>query len=962
MYSRYSKYCFGYSFRILFALFFSIVVLSGCSQDSFGCVNGHSFETIPAVEATCTNTGLTEGLKCSICGYVQVKQQKIPMKNHLIESIPAVESTCASVGLTEGLKCSTCGYIQVEQKEVSKKKHTIVVDRQGVRPSLLTEGISDQSHCSVCGEIVSTYEWVPKATPRNGNGRYGFDYFETEPNKQKFYDALYIAAEEVAEGRIDYIPNEDGIYVIKTLNLNDFDISIDEAVSVWVIFLCDNPAYYFIGQQFISYGMEVILQIAEEYSTYEERKMYDESIEKMIHECGELFSSDDLPLTKAVRIHDYIARRISYAYQADGVTPESSDTCVWTHNITGVSYLGRGVCESYAKTFQFLCNVYGVEGLIVTGESGGEEHAWNYICIDDEWYLVDVTFDDKHDWAEWYRYFGVCSKEMDIVYQPSDNSCEGVDYLYPLPSLSEERLMLVELYKDDEFLGIYGTPDKAFGCMSECDGSYGVELYSYNGESAIETAFASLFYSSKISDFPKVKKISINGKKWFPNPEDNSYYFTTGFNFENIIFLNSDLCISDVQLHVSSDVNLNSKTLFLSGSSRIDSIIGCCGEIYGLGGGSIVSEFGSVSDISINTTITNVIAKNRITFHDSVYIDNLQGRVHLFNSNGGLPKALINNCLVSKFFYKLGEADCFESTGVSTVGRYDVTIGNIVKVDGSDFYLEAQFEKLSDYPTIRIEGESECDIDFVVSEDITYVTTTVDGEVVNTTTIEINPFDLSCPLVYSNSSIDISKFHVRFSKNSVDNPNLYLVYDRGYELAFSSDLIRNGDYYVFHDSIARYCGEEEEVILPSGYTKIGNSAFKMSNVRKVSIPEGFLSIQHEAFCRSEKLQEMKLPSSLELLADYSFYSCGSLETIEINGPVTEIPSSCFFWCQKLKTVILPNSIERISDSAFDHCTSLTDIIYRGSISEWKSKRINYIGYNVPDIIMVHCTDGDIPLN
>lgn len=749
-------------------------------------MNGHSFETIPAVEATCTSIGLTEGLECSICGYVQVEQQKIPMKNHSIESIPAVESTCASVGLTEGLKCSACGYIQVEQKEIPKKKHTIVVDRQGVRPSLLTEGISDQSHCSVCGEIVSTYGWVPKATPRNGNGRYGFDHFETEPNKQKFYDALYIAAEEVVEGRIDYSPNEDGVYVIRTLNLDDFDISIDEAVSVWVVFLCDNPAYYFIRQQFVSHGMEVVLQIAEEYSTYEKRMMYDESIENMIHECGELFNCDDLPLTKAVRIHDYIARKISYAYQSDGITPESPDSCVWTHNITGVSYLGRGVCESYAKTFQFLCNVYGVDSLIVIGETE-EEHAWNYICIDDEWYLVDVTFDDKHDWEEYYRYFGICSEEMNIIYKPNNNSLEGINFLYPVPALSGKRLMIVDVFENDVFLGSYGSIDDAFAVMKGKENTYELTLFNY----LIPETNLSIFYTSEVKNLPDVKSISIKGIKRYPNPNDDSFFYCGTLEFVNSLVFHSELRLSNINLCIFMDLNLGSERLVFEGDTC--GIYGY-GSVVGNSGGAIVSVARLTPEISVPVEVSSVYAnKGDVMFRSNVSIDSLYGSVRLLGrpSCEGMLEASISNCFVSKY----------ESSysGIVVTNSFDVSIGNIYKQDDSDFLIATVFEDVLDYPSIRIKGESQSRIQIDICGYVYHEITDLNGNVISSTMKVVNPLDLDKPILCSNSNIELSNFHIQVYNDDIHNPDEFVIYDSNYGLVFSPDLKKNGDYYVFHD-------------------------------------------------------------------------------------------------------------------------------------------------------------------
>ena len=43
---------------------------------------GHSEEVIPAVAATCTETGLTEGKKCSVCGEILAAQEEIPALGH----------------------------------------------------------------------------------------------------------------------------------------------------------------------------------------------------------------------------------------------------------------------------------------------------------------------------------------------------------------------------------------------------------------------------------------------------------------------------------------------------------------------------------------------------------------------------------------------------------------------------------------------------------------------------------------------------------------------------------------------------------------------------------------------------------------------------------------------------------------------------------------------------------------
>ncbi len=85
---------------------------------------GHTEETVPAVGATCTATGLTEGKKCSVCGDTLVAQETVPALGHTEETVPAVDATCTATGLTEGKKCSVCGVTTVAQEVVAVLGHS----------------------------------------------------------------------------------------------------------------------------------------------------------------------------------------------------------------------------------------------------------------------------------------------------------------------------------------------------------------------------------------------------------------------------------------------------------------------------------------------------------------------------------------------------------------------------------------------------------------------------------------------------------------------------------------------------------------------------------------------------------------------------------------------------------------------------------------------------------------------
>ncbi|MDO4620887.1 MAG: S-layer homology domain-containing protein [Lachnospiraceae bacterium] len=120
---------------------------------------GHTEVVDAAVEATCTETGLTEGKHCSACNEVLVKQEVVEAKGHTEVVDAAVEATCTETGLTEGKHCSVCGTVLTEQEVVEAKGHTEVVDA-AVEATCTETGLTEGKHCSVCGEVLVKQEVV----------------------------------------------------------------------------------------------------------------------------------------------------------------------------------------------------------------------------------------------------------------------------------------------------------------------------------------------------------------------------------------------------------------------------------------------------------------------------------------------------------------------------------------------------------------------------------------------------------------------------------------------------------------------------------------------------------------------------------------------------------------------------------------------------------------------------------
>ena len=124
------------------------------------------------------------------------------------------------------------------------------------------------------------------------------------------------------------------------------------------------------------------------------------------------------------------------------------------------------------------------------------------------------------------------------------------------------------------------------------------------------------------------------------------------------------------------------------------------------------------------------------------------------------------------------------------------------------------------------------------------------------------------------------------------------------------------------------------VVVPSGATRIGNSAFD------------------ECFC----LESVTMGGAVTEIGDYAFYKCGKLAAIDLSS-VQDIGECAFTVCGALTEATLGEGLSCIGERAFERCRRLKRIVYRGTLETWQS----VIAYDAWDVCTprykIYCADG-----
>ena len=117
----------------------------------------HSYCIDDVVEPTCTEDGYT-WYYCTRCDD-SYKDDFVPARGYHVPGAWIYETGSCTEGGTRYKECVDCGEI-VESEDVEPTEHTVVTD-PATPATCTTSGLSEGSHCSVCGEVLAEQEYIP---------------------------------------------------------------------------------------------------------------------------------------------------------------------------------------------------------------------------------------------------------------------------------------------------------------------------------------------------------------------------------------------------------------------------------------------------------------------------------------------------------------------------------------------------------------------------------------------------------------------------------------------------------------------------------------------------------------------------------------------------------------------------------------------------------------------------------
>lgn len=751
------------------------------------------------------------------------------------------------------------------------------------------------------------------------NGSYGYEYFRTLPKASAFC-GLYDAIDERVKSfhyseTLNATQTNDG-YEFFTADYTDFGLTADEAIAVYKTYLDDKPLYYWVEKNATIAGTNIVLYADEQYATATTRYAYNQNLYEKLEGYKDIAAGESA-YSVALAYHDEIIKKIDYAYKS-GSEPEDAN---WAHNITGVFDGVGAVCEGYARSFQLLLNMRGIENILVTGTGAKENHAWNLVKLDNgKWYWYDLTYDDTPNnyWGVSHKYAFTTDTEFLKNHTVGSSAEYGVDFMPELPSRANAVYTGKEILYRNEFT---------------VDGL----TYTVDGYDSVYLSY-----------------IGVGGDCVIP---------------ETVIYCGREFTVVGlVKFNNNSAVSISSTVSIFSGWGQPEKII------------KSVSIPKSVLYIDYNAfgRVRRCGLENIFVDQDNPGFTSVDGVLFTKNmttlavypeanprTSYAIPdetKYLAYNAFDGILNYKLNLETLYIGKSLREAG---VVFNNGVKYPDTDtekvYYLSGFWNMLLRALVGKKEVFTAADSEYYFARDGLLSHLLIHGYSIDA----MLPLTEHLVITEDYFQVESNAFIGYESLKSVKFLTVLIGEMRFHGCsALESVILPEGMTYL-SDRVFAGCSSLKEVIIPSTVKRIGEYAFSNSTISSITIPAGVKTIGESAFSACSSLKKIIVEEGntaykvsgnclidiatgklICAYGDFTIPSDGSVTSIGtyafsdydftrvvIPDGVTDVGRNDLYECLSLNTLVIPSSVETI---VYLYLRNTVNTFYKGTETQWNA--------------------------
>ena len=270
----------------------------------------------------------------------------------------------------------------------------IIPDEESYNLILEANGLAEETVLS--DDELEEYvfdRYTHETATLSGYSIYTYDviYQQMSASEQAFYNGLYGACESYLNSTA-YMPST------TTTSGNTHtvcgpvpygDLSYYQIRYVVWVFMYENPQFFFVSNGFVKDSQYAYLICYPDFASGSARSSAKNAFFSRVTNIVNRANTGATPYDKLKIAHDIICNEVTYVSGSP-------------YNQSAYSAIvnGQSVCAGYAEAMMCVCNALGIPAITVTSD----DHEWNEVYLEGNWYIVDATWDDDDPGIS-YGYF-----------------------------------------------------------------------------------------------------------------------------------------------------------------------------------------------------------------------------------------------------------------------------------------------------------------------------------------------------------------------------------------------------------------------------------------------------------------------------------------------------------------------------------------------------------------------------